>query len=424
MRVLHVATAFPRADDDPITPWLGKLLLELRGRGLDVEVLAPAYRGSPSGEWRGIPVHRFRYAPRALETLTHDETVPDRLRRKPTYALLLPPYLASGMAAAHRRGATRPDVIHVHWPMPHALLGAVARTASGGWTRVVSSYYSVELRWVERRLGWLTPFLRWSIETSDEVTAISSATAARVRALVPREVRVIPFAAAVEPAPAAPARAPIDPDRSLEILFVGRLVERKGVETLVRALRLVLERREARLTIVGEGEWRSRIEEVVRKTGMGDRVRLTGRLSEKDLQEAYATCDLFVLPAVLDRKGDTEGLGVVLLEALRFGRPVVASAVGGIPDVVEEGTTGWLVRPGDEGALASAILEAADDPVEARRRAEAGRTRSRERFGLPEIATRLIECYESAVRRRPGRGPTRGDETGGITDDEPGGTPA
>ncbi len=186
----------------------------------------------------------------------------------------------------------------------------------------------------------------------------------------------------------------------------------------------MLERREARLTIVGEGEWRSRIEEVVRKTGMGDRVRLTGRLSEGDLQEAYATCDLFVLPAVLDRKGDTEGLGVVLLEALRFGRPVVASAVGGIPDVVEEGTTGWLVRPGDEGALASAILEAADDPVEARRRAEAGRTRSRERFGLPEIATRLIECYESAVRRRPGRGPTRGDETGGITEDEPGGTPA
>ncbi|MGH7541970.1 MAG: glycosyltransferase, partial [Gemmatimonadota bacterium] len=134
MKVIHIATAFPRREDDPITPWLGTLLLSLRDRGLEVEVLAPAYRGSRTHRWHGLTVHRFRYAPRGLETLTHDETAPDRLRHRPAYALLLPSYLAAGCLAAARLGARRPDVVHVHWPMPHALAGTALRAASAGHT--------------------------------------------------------------------------------------------------------------------------------------------------------------------------------------------------------------------------------------------------------------------------------------------------
>ncbi len=99
-------------------------------------------------------------------------------------------------------------------------------------------------------------------------------------------------------------------------------------------------------------------------------------------------------------KGDTEGLGVVLLEALRFGVPVVASDVGGIPDIVIGGETGWLVPPGDAAALASAIEEVLDAPEEARRRVERGVERVERRFSLPSVVRDLIACYESAVERR------------------------
>ena len=89
MRVVHVATAFPRHRDDPITPWLVELVRRQRQSGVDATVLAPAYRGGPQDEDAGVPVRRFRYAPRFMETRTHDQSVPDRIRDHPAAAALV-----------------------------------------------------------------------------------------------------------------------------------------------------------------------------------------------------------------------------------------------------------------------------------------------------------------------------------------------
>ena len=423
MRVVHVVTAFPRHDGDPITPWLGQLLLGLRERGLDVAVLAPAYRGGGATEWRGIPVRRFRYAPARLETLTHDETAPDRLRSRPAHLGLLPGYLLGGSLASIRMGTSGPpDVVHVHWPAPHAWFGSLARAASGGRTAVLSTFYSVEIRWIERRLPWAVPLLRWSIETSDAVTAISSATAAAVGRYTGQDVPVIPFSAAIsERTPEASA----DRDRrvlvggALRLLFVGRLVERKGVHILIRALARVRERVEATLTVIGEGPEAAALRAEAVRAGVGGSVRFAGRVDEDALAEAYRTCDLFVLPAVVDRKGDTEGLGVVLLEAIEFGMPVIASDIGGIPDIVRHRDTGLLVPPGDAPALAAAILEAVADPGESRARALRGRNHARHRFALAGVVDCLVERYEGALAIRRGCG---GDRPGRVsrTATEPG----
>ena len=409
MRVLHVATAFPRHEGDPITPWMVEILEGLRARGVDAQVLAPSYRGGGARAVYGIPVRRFRYAPAALETLTHDETVPDRIRRSRAYASLVPAYLVGGTAAALREGAAGAwDVVHVHWPMPHAVLGAALRLGSRGRAAMVSSYYSVELRWVERRMPWLKPFLRWSARTSDVLTANSSATARKVSEYTEREVHVVPAPAPFDEEAVARERArpPFTGDDPIRLLFVGRLVERKGVDQLVRALPRILEEREALLTIVGEGEWRSRIEEAARSARVEDRVEFTGYVSSDRLRRLYAHCDVFVLPAVYDDKGDTEGLGVVLLEALLFERPVVASGIGGIVDIVRDGETGWTVPPEDPGALAGAVLEAARDPQRARELARRGRRHVLENFSTEAVVAALEEVYRDAVNRR---GERRGD---------------
>ncbi len=407
MRVVHVATAFPRDEEDVITPWLVELIRRLRGRGHEAEVLAPAYRGGASHRVHGIPVRRFRYAPAAWETLTHEDTAPDRVRRSPAHAALVPLYAAAGTLAGWRVGREAPDVVHVHWPVPHALFGAAARTGSGGRTALVCSYYAVEVNWVNERLRWLRPFLRWSARTADAVTAISRSTAGSVEEVSGRSPRIVPFAAAVD-GEAAPgeAREPLSGEGPLRLLFVGRLVERKGVEVLVRALARVRERREAELTVVGEGPRAESIRRTARDAGVGEAVTLTGFLPREELSRRYARCDIFVLPAVVDRKGDTEGLGVVLLEALRRDRPVVASDVGGIPDIVRDGRTGWLVPPGDEEALADRILALARDPERAREVARRGHAHAEERFGWDRILDDLEAAYEEArrVRRTPGRG--------------------
>jgi len=290
--------------------------------------------------------------------------------------------------------------------MPHALFGAAARAASGGRTALVCSFYSVELTWVSRRLPWLTPFLRWSARTADAVTAISRSTAGLVRDLAGREAHVVPFAAAAGAGggegAAADAAPPLErrPGEPLRLLFVGRLVERKGVEHLVRALPAVARERRAELTVVGEGEWEPVIREAAREAGVADAVRLTGYVDRETLERLYAGADLFVLPAVVDRKGDTEGLGVVLLEAMRAGRPVIASRVGGIPDIVEHGRSGWLVPPGDPGALADAILRAAADPEAARAVSREGRRRAVEDFSWEGILDALEAAYEDAIAVR------------------------
>lgn len=403
MRVIHVVTAFPRHPDDPITPWLLELVRRQREAGLEASVLAPAYRGGPDDSGLPVPVERFRYGPSFLETLTHDETVPDRLRRRPWWGLLVPAYLIGGVLAARRIGVSRdpPDVVHVHWPMPHAVIGAALRQASGGRTALVCSYYSVEINWVRSRLRPLLTFLRWTAETADEVTAISSSTAAAVRTLVDRPVAIVPYGAAMpdddghpptRPALSGAVEAPV------RILFVGRLVERKGVEVLVRAVAAGGFSRPIELRIVGTGEWEDTIRTAIRDVSPGPsiRIQLLGRVSAPELRAEYEGADMLVLPAVRDAKGDTEGLGVVLLEALRFERPIIGSDIGGIPDIIRHEETGLLSPPGDAGALASAIRRLFDDPGAARRLAARGRERAASVFSWEAVVAATTAAYERA----------------------------
>ncbi|MDP2483208.1 MAG: glycosyltransferase family 4 protein [Candidatus Palauibacterales bacterium] len=404
MRVVHVVTAFPRQDDDPITPWLVQLIRRQRDQGIDASVLAPAYRGGPRSEGSGLPVRRFRYAPAFLETLTHEQAVPDRIRDHPAAAMLVPPYLAAGCREATRLGRDGPDLVHVHWPMPHALFGAAMRRASGGRTAVICSFYSVEVNWVSRRMPWLGPFLDWTIRTGDAVTAISSSTAHAVNDRVDRPVSVIPYSSALPEVASGQVKPALDdPQQPLRLLFVGRLVERKGVEVLVRALARLRHHREAELVIVGAGNREGSVRQTAAMEGVADHVHMLGFVSPERLAREYADADIFVLPAVRDSRGDTEGLGVVLLEAMAYERPVIASRAGGIPDIVVDGETGWLADPGDSEVLSRLILEVASDPEAARRVAARGKQEASTRFAWEHILEQTNAVYESAVRARHGR---------------------
>lgn len=404
VKVLQIVTAYPRSPDDLITPWLVETLKRLRQRGVEVEVLAPSYRGLGDQVVEGIPVHRFRYAPKGLEDLTHDQTAPDRVADRPSYLGLLPGYVAAGSLAAARLARTGEyDVLHVHWPVPHALFGLAGRAAAG--VPLVCSFYSVELTWVRRKMPWLRPFVRRVIRTSDAVTAISSSTEAMVRELWDRPVARIPFGATVEPeAPAHPAPPP--PHRPYRVLFVGRLVERKGVQHLVRAVAALRESRSVELHVVGDGPAREGLEALARQAGLGEAARFHGFVSREELSRRFAASDVFVLPAVVDAKGDVEGLGVVLIEALRYGRPVIGSAAGGIVDIVRDGETGLLVPPGDEEALARAIARLQDDPELAARLVRRGQAHVEREFAWDVVVGRLVDLY-GTLAGRSARGTAR-----------------
>ncbi|HEV2148864.1 MAG TPA: glycosyltransferase [Longimicrobiaceae bacterium] len=398
MKVLYLVTAYPRHSADVITPWLVETIRRLGERGIGVEVLAPAYRGLSDQTVDGVRVHRFRYAPAAWETLTHDQTAPDRIRERPRFLGLVPGYVAAGsLAAARLARSGRFDLLHAFWPLPHGLLGLAAKRASG--IPLVSTFFGVELTWMESQLPFLGPVLRRIVRGSDAVTTISTYTTERLRRLVPdARSTVIPFGATVEAPPEPPpASDPAAEGRPFELLFVGRLVERKGVHVLLDALARLDASVPLLLRVVGDGPEREALQARAERLGLGARVVFEGFVSSEELAQRFAACDAFVLPAVVDAKGDTEGLGVVLLEAMLNAKPVIASASGGIVDIVRDGRNGWLVPPGDAEALAAALRACMADPERRRRFGLQGREDVAAGFSWNAIVDRLAGLYHEVA---------------------------
>ena len=389
MNVLYLMTNFPRWEGDVHSPWAVELIHRLRARGVHITVCAPAYKGLGDHAIAGIPVKRFRYAPAPWETLTHESGAPNKIRRNPLYLLLLPGYLlAGGRRVSSLCKAGRWDAIHVHWPIPQGFLALAAGAPRG--VPLISTFYGADLALV-RKYPLLSPLLQRVVERSVGVTAISRHTGRILAELTGRQPTILPYGMDLRRRPAAPASAS---GAGYGILTVGRLIERKGHAVLIRAMRRLVERgREAHLTIIGEGQERPRLEAMIRELGLTERVQLLGRVPDGELERAYARCDAFVLPSIVDAGGDTEGLGMVLLEALRYERPVIASALGGITDIVEHERSGLLVPPADPEALAGAIERLMDDPGLAGRLGEQGRRINAERFDWERILDAYLALY-------------------------------
>jgi glycosyltransferase involved in cell wall biosynthesis len=176
-------------------------------------------------------------------------------------------------------------------------------------------------------------------------------------------------------------------------LFVGRLRIRKGVEVLLEALRALRDRYpEIRLLIAGDGEHRAALERRAGELELGAAIRFLGRCDAARVRGLLRGARALVVPSIY------EGMPLVVLEAMEAGVPVIASAVSGIPEVVEDGGTGWLVPPEDPEALTDALAEALADPAEALRRGSAGRRRVDERFRPAHAAAawmRQVLGYET-----------------------------
>jgi glycosyltransferase involved in cell wall biosynthesis len=395
--ILVLGSTYPRHEGDFEVAWLRESVNRLVDRGHTVQILVPSFQGLESHTIDGVPVHRYRYAPRRWEKLTHEQGAPNRIRN-PFYQVLGAPYVTMGIVAAARLASrVRFDVIHAHWPFPHGPIAAAARAACGA--PVVMNSHGAEYA-LARRKKWVRPLLRNSLLGSDRLIANSCHTAAEVKAVSGRDSTIIPYGSTVTARP-----TPLPRNEVSRILCAGRLIQRKGVEFIIRAMPDILARRQAVLQLTGTGDQREFLEKLTNSLGLSDYVQFLGFVSNDRLDRLYAECDVFVNPSIVDDRGDTEGLGVGAIEAFGHGRPVVASRVGGIPEVVIDGKTGFLVPEKNPAALAKAVLFVLDHPDQAAFMAKAGLVFAQTHFDWDRITDAIEEVYLDAIREVRGTQP-------------------
>jgi glycosyltransferase involved in cell wall biosynthesis len=374
MRVLLVANTLPPADVSGVGEQVIQLAAGLRAAGHDVRILG---RG-PDGA-RG---------PKLLFPLT---VVTPFLRLRRTFRPhVVQVHESDGVGVAFACAALRglwspvPRLVALlqvsYIEEMRAVRPLRRRGGEDGSGEVLGRPGLVErrFRWLKApwqvAFGWLTSWcadlvLAPSEQTARELAADYGATETAMLPNVKSELD-------------GPTESPEDEGF---LLFVGRLRIRKGLEVLLAALD-ESGAEDARLLVAGDGEHREALAATARRLGVGPRVEFLGRRDADEVRELLRRCRALVVPSIY------EGMPLVILEAMEEGVPVIASRVSGIPEVVSDKVTGWLVPPEDPVALAAAIREALGRPDEARRRGAAGRRRLDEAF-RPARAVDLWERY-------------------------------
>ena len=282
--------------------------------------------------------------------------------------------------------SVRPDIVHTH--LVHAdVYGALA--VAGTKAALVSTkhnddpFRSGRLRHLERlltRRAALVVCITHALERFNrEVVGLAGA-----------KLRVIHYGLDAPPAPWGPPDGPELAAGVPVLLAVCRLVPQKGVDVAIEALPRIRERHpDARLVVLGEGPLREELASLASRRRVADAVSLPGRVG--DVTWWYRRASVVLHPA------RWEGFGLALLEAMLCARPIVASSVSAIPEIVLDGETGILVQPDDPEALARAASALLDDPHRARALGEAGRTRAETDFSVARMAERTVAVYDEAL---------------------------
>lgn len=389
--ILLITSVYPETPTGHHGAFIRETVLQCRSPGTKFTVFAPAYEGSQGEIMEEVAIYRFRYCFKRFENLVRDGA-PTKLQKQPWYLLVAVLYILLGtLQLLWVCIREKPDILHVHWPFPHGVMALPVSKLLN--IPMVFSFHGAELL-LSHKFPFVAKVLRSLTPMCSQVTANSSFTRDLIRKIYTGPVTVIPYGLTIEAKPCKTC-SPLHPPT---LLFVGRLDERKGLRYLLEALPMVLLQQPVQLRIVGSGLLEQELKAQCRAMGLEGVTTFLGFISKDALADEYASCDVFVLPAIIDSKGDTEGLGVVLIEALAHRKPVVASAVGGIKDVITS-ETGWLVPEKDPISLAKAINSILADPEQAQVTAQIGLRDVQDRFNWSRIVPLWQRVFEDCATR-------------------------
>lgn len=352
-KLLVTASTFPRWMNDTEPKFIYDLCMQLK-KYYDVTALVPAAPQAKTVEnMEGITVKRFRYFPiTSLQTLAYPGAIVPRIKERKARGLLVPFFFIAQYFAT-RREMKQCDAVLVNWFVPQGVTQSFLRKKKpyiiSGLGGDVTSLNGFPLNRIKQNL----------IDNAGAVTVVSDdlRTVLQSKYRNVNDVHVIPMGVDLT------FFGPEHRSETLRarygkpiVLFVARLVEKKGARYLFEAMKGI----NAKLLVVGNGPEMDMLQTKAKKLNLD--CEFLGPKNKDELKSIYASCDVFAAPSVIAADGDKDGLPVAILEAMASGAPIVASDVAGIGEAVMDGENGRLVTPKNVQGIHDAIVEILDDP--------------------------------------------------------------
>jgi len=316
------------------------------------------------------------------------------IRKNPLLIFTVPFFLLSEFLYSYLAIRKNPiSLIHTHWLIPQGLIGAIFHQIKK--IPHVATIHGSDLAVINKNKV-LKPLCRYIVNHSDVVTVNSSYNQKLLELVVPGsavKTRIIPMG--------------IDPEQfsgkypdmkkrfnaNYLILSVGRLIDLKGIIYLIDSIPDILEKKPGtHLVVIGDGPEKTELEKRALNLGIEPNVHFLGTVNHEKLFPWYHSADVFILPSII-KDGKTEGLGVVLLEAMASGCPVIGSNAGGISDIITDGENGFLVPEKDSNMLAEKIILILSDGVVKEKLRKNGLLRVKECFSWDRIVNSFSAVY-------------------------------
>lgn len=348
-KLLVTASTFPRWKGDTEPRFVLDLASHMTDE-FDVTVLVPAAPGAKERETLdGVKVIRYHYFPiHKYETLCYPGAIVPRIKEK-RIRILLVPLLLFSLYFHLWKLLPDYDIVHAHWLIPQGIVQSFFKkpyivTGHGGDV-------------VSLNKGIFRKLKIQCMKRAKNVTVVSEHLKKRMQELIP-EIQPLVISMGVNTSQFGKQHRVLDyfgqGDKRV-VLFVGRLVEIKGVEYLIEAMKKV----DAMLVIVGDGPLRKELK--ARAASIKDKVVFMGAKTHEELKTIYASADIFVAPSITTKAGEQEGLGLTVLEAMASGLAIVANNSGGIVQLIENGVNGLLCKEKNVEELANGIKRILDD---------------------------------------------------------------
>ncbi len=360
-KVLVLASTFPRWKNDSTPPFVYELEKRL-GEKFEIHVLAPHYDGARKDEvMDGLNIHRFQYWwPAKHQKLGYGGGILPNLKKNPfliiqMFSLVIFELIHSLIIVKRERI----NLIHVHWVIPYGLIALIINKLFG-IPYIVTSHGSDVYGLKAKIFVWLKKIF---YENSQKIIVVSNHLKKEIISHITTSSNIDVISMGVDSQQFNPNKYSDEIKTKYKItgpflLFVGRLVEVKGIQYLISAMPSIIKKYpKAKLLIIGDGPLRKPLEQMVENLDIKDNVVIPGPIKNSELPSYYATADIFIGPSIITKEGQTEGFGLTFVEAMFSECIPIGTDVGGISDIIEDGQNGILIKDRDSRVIAESIIK-------------------------------------------------------------------